>query len=84
MAKLRLPVMFFGPASYNVAPVELIFGLLKAVNLNPEGLGTSKQFFAKVAHLILNRLADIAPPVCVLLWHHCLQHCARYLVFTPL
>ena len=42
MSKLRLPVMFFGPASYNVAPVELMFGLLKAVHLNPEGLGTGK------------------------------------------
>ena len=42
MKSLQLPVMFFGPASYNVAPVELMFGLIKAVQLNPDGLSTGK------------------------------------------
>ena len=42
MKSLQLPVMFFGPASYNVVPVELMFGLIKAVQLNPDGLSTGK------------------------------------------
>ena len=53
MKALQLPVMFFGPASYNVAPVELMFGLLKKVKLNPDGLATGKQGFSTMVDLIL-------------------------------
>ena len=42
MKQLQLPVMFLGPASYNVAPCELMFAHLKAVHLNPEGLPSGK------------------------------------------
>ena len=35
MEQLAIPVMFFGPYSYNVAPCELWFGLFKQEDINP-------------------------------------------------
>ena len=35
MKSLSLPIMFLGPASYNVAPCELMFAQIKSVLLNP-------------------------------------------------
>ena len=32
---LRVPFMLLGPHSYNVAPIELLFGAIKNENLNP-------------------------------------------------
>jgi len=32
--ELRVPVMFFGPHSYNVAPVELLFAAIKSTHMN--------------------------------------------------
>ena len=41
--KLRMPVCFFGPNSYNTAVAELIFANLKTVDLNPERLPLGKK-----------------------------------------
>ena len=42
----KLPIMFTGPHSYDAAPIELLFASLKSVDLNPEGLQTSKSKFS--------------------------------------
>ena len=36
--KLRLPIMFFGPNSYDTAVCELLFASLKVVDLNKDRL----------------------------------------------
>jgi len=40
---LRIPVMFLGPHSYNIAPCELWFSFLKSTHLNPNMLPTGKK-----------------------------------------
>lgn len=41
--RLRIPVMFFGAHSYNVAPVELFFALFKSIDINPRHLPLGKK-----------------------------------------
>ena len=41
---LRVPYMLLAPHSYNVAPIEMLFGAIKTNNLNPEGFSTSKRY----------------------------------------
>ena len=36
--------MLLSPHSYNVAPIELLFGSIKNANLNPEQLPTAKRY----------------------------------------
>ena len=36
--QLKIPVMFLGPHSYNVAPAELYFAWFKKVDINPRKL----------------------------------------------
>jgi hypothetical protein len=40
---LRVPFMLLAPHSYNVAPIELLFGAIKTGNLNPGSLPTGKR-----------------------------------------
>ena len=40
---LKIPVIYTGPYSYDSCPAELLFNLLKATNINPEGLDTGKK-----------------------------------------
>ena len=42
-AKLKLPYMILGPHSYDAAPCELFFAILKSSNLNPEDLSLGKR-----------------------------------------
>ena len=56
MKRLNIPVMFFGPASYNVAAAELMFADLKSTQLNPEGLQTGKKAFQKIIEMVVKRL----------------------------
>ena len=39
---LRMPVMFSGPHSYDIAPCELFFAQFKSVDLNPDRLPLGK------------------------------------------
>ena len=39
----RIPTMFLGPYSYDVAPCELFFALFKQVELNPNNLPLGKK-----------------------------------------
>ena len=41
--KMEITVIYSGPYSYSAAPIELLFGALKAGNLNPERLPTGKR-----------------------------------------
>ena len=40
---LRIPLMFSGPHSYDIAPCELFFAQFKSVDLNPERLPMGKK-----------------------------------------
>ena len=42
---LNLPVLFLGPYSYLMAPIELWWGLMKDADLNPDVVPTSKSKF---------------------------------------
>ena len=39
---LRVPFMLLAPHSYNVAPIEMLFGSIKTGNLNPNDMPTGK------------------------------------------
>ena len=40
---LQLPMMFTGPHSYTVSPIELVFALLKRTDINPLHHATGKK-----------------------------------------
>ena len=40
LSDLKIPVIFTGPYSYDVCPIELFFSQLKSTEINPEGLPT--------------------------------------------
>jgi transposase len=42
LEQLRIPVMFLGPHSYNLAPAELFFAHFKQDDINPRKLKMSK------------------------------------------
>ena len=43
LEELELPVMYSGPYSFDVSPVELMFSFLKEGLLNPGGLELGKR-----------------------------------------
>ena len=43
LRKLELDVIWSGPYSYSTAPIEMLFGLLKFGELNPDGKATGKK-----------------------------------------
>jgi hypothetical protein len=48
LMKMRIPVMITAPHSYNVAPIELLFGAIKSKDLNQEQLPTGKANFKNI------------------------------------
>jgi len=40
---LRIPILFFGPHSYNIAVAELFFAFVKSTHLNPTFMPTGKK-----------------------------------------
>lgn len=42
LRKLQLQVLFTGPNSYLAAPIELLFGAFKQVDINPRQVKTGK------------------------------------------
>ncbi len=44
LRNLHIPYMLLAPHSYNVAPIELLFGAIKNANLNPGNLPTGKRY----------------------------------------
>ena len=43
LKSLQIPYMILGPYSYNVAPIELLFGAIKTGFNNPDQLSTGKR-----------------------------------------
>ena len=43
MKDLQVPIMYLGPHSYNVAPVEMLFAAIKSTNMNEEMVPTGKR-----------------------------------------
>ena len=43
LRRLQLQVLFTGPNSYLAAPVELLFGAFKQVDINPRKVMTAKR-----------------------------------------
>ena len=43
LSELAVPILYFGPYSYLIAPIELFFGLLKSQDLNPDQQKTGKK-----------------------------------------
>ena len=41
--KLKVPLMFTAPYSFDVAPCELFFALFKSADINPENLSWGKK-----------------------------------------
>jgi transposase len=82
--ELRLPIMFTGPFSYAVSPVELFWSLLKRKDLNPDRLPLSKGYFANVVKLVLDEARGLSRVTLMLLWHYCLSHVYRYLALQRL
>ena len=43
MKELQVPIMYLGPHSYNVAPVEMLFASIKSTHMNEEMMPTGKR-----------------------------------------
>ncbi len=57
--RLRLQgvnVMYSGPYSWSMAPCELLFSRLKAVDLNPEQLATGKTVSSQLSYIAVRPL----------------------------
>ena len=82
--KLKLPILFTGPHSYDAAPIELFFAHFKAADINPRKVKTGKSHFANVAKLALERAQQIPLAHRLLFWRHCLLEAYKYLAFQRL
>ena len=82
--KLKLPVLFTGPHSYDAAPAELYFAHFKAADINPRKVKTGKGNLEDVAKLVLARAQQIPLAHRLLFWRHCLLAAYQYLVFKRL
>ena len=43
LSRLKIPVIYTGPYSYQSCPAELLFAQIKSINLNPQGLPCGKK-----------------------------------------
>ena len=82
--KLKIPILFTGPHSYDAAPVELYFAHFKAADINPRKVKTSKGHFENVTDLVLARARQIPLAHRLLFWHHCMLAAYQYLFFKRL
>ena len=41
--RIQIPIIYSGPYSYSVAPIETLFSFLKLGELNQEGISTGKK-----------------------------------------
>ena len=82
--KLKLPILFTGPHSYDAAPIELYFAHFKADDINPRKVKTGKGHFEEVAELVIARMRRIPIASRLLFWRHCLLSAYKYLAFQRL
>ncbi len=81
LEKLKIPVLFTGPHSYDASPCELFFAHFKKADINPNRLATGKANFRNVVKMTVLRAREIPRVNRVLFWRHCLIHIYRYLSF---
>ena len=84
LEKLKVPVHFTGPHSYDASPCELFFAHFKKEDINPQRLTTGKSNFDNVVRLAVQRARAIPRVHRVLFWHHCLLSLYEYLTFKTL
>ena len=84
LERLRVPVCFTGPHSYDACPAELLFAAFKSRDINPRHVPTGKGHFLEVTRLVVARLQEVPLHQRILYWHHCLKELYRYLFFQRL
>ena len=55
LEKLKIPVLFTGPHSYDASPCELFFAHFKRADINPNRLATGKSNFQNTVRLVILR-----------------------------
>ena len=55
LERLRVPIMYTGPYSYDAAPCELFFAAFKMEDVNPNKLPMGKKNFKNVIDLVAQR-----------------------------
>jgi hypothetical protein len=81
LRKLELQVIWSGPFSYSTAPIEMVFGILKFGELNPDKKATGKKFLHLVAAMIGAKLQQTPRSTFIRLWHHTTLNLYKYLYF---
>ena len=81
---LKIPLMFLGPYSYDMAPAELLFARLKSSDLDPGEVAVGKKNFPNVVSLVVASVSKIPKALVVMMWHHVLLEAFNYLVLKPL
>jgi hypothetical protein len=81
LERLRVPIMMFGPYSYDAAACELFFAAFKKEDVNPNKIPLGKTHFADVLKLVVQRCQQIPRAHLILNWHHSALYAFRYLQF---
>ena len=61
--------MISAPHSYNISPIEILFGAIKSKKLNEDQLPTGKSNFKNVVDMLLKRVSAIPKSQRILYWH---------------
>ena len=81
---LKIPLLFLGPYSYDMAPAELLFAKLKSSDLHPGEIKVGKSNFANVVQLAVESMRKIPKDSILMMWHHVLLEAFNYLLLRPL
>jgi len=81
---LKIPLMYFGAYSYDMAPAELLFARLKTSDLHAGEITVGKKNFTNVVNIVVESLSKIPKALIVMMWHHVLLEAFNYLVLKPL
>ena len=84
LERLRIPLMFLGPYSYDMAPAELLFAKLKTADLHPGEIAVGKKNFTNVVSVVTESVSKIPKAFIVMYWHHVLLEAFNYLLLRPL
>jgi hypothetical protein len=76
--------MMSAPHSYNTSWVELLFGAIKTGVLNPDDQALGKGNFKGIVKMILDKVKNIPTYHRILMFHHCIGHVLRFLLFEKL
>ena len=95
LRKLRIEVIWSGPFSYDTAPCEKVFALLKLGEINQERQATGKKgvyfifitncvAFQHVVKMVGRKLSSIPRSTCVRFWHQTSLELYRYLFYDKI